>query len=252
MRQRLEEVARESLSSLEALKVKMGVLHQADVQGLADIHEARLTGLAEELAEKSRQAELTSTRLHQELQAKLHLRKEYELETSRLKSRVMDLRIQLNAVQIEMKDNVASMKSQLDVTSQALIRDSETKARTLKSCEDEMRKLRQTIDAKDEQLRLVEDNAAKKEEYYRTFSEGEGEKVANLKRELDEREKRRGKELAGRDEEIGRLRRAVEELKEQVRDEEALRRRKVKELEGEGEVADEKLRQALKEAALLR
>lgn len=252
LRQRLEEVARESLSSLEALKVKMGVLHQADVQGLADIHEARLTGLAEELAEKSRQAELTSTRLHQELQAKLHLRKEYELETSRLKSRVMDLRIQLNAVQIEMKDNVASMKSQLDVTSQGLIRDSETKARTLKSCEDEMRKLRQTIDAKDEQLRLVEDNAAKKEEYYRTFSEGEGEKVANLKRELDEREKRKGKELAGRDEEIGRLRRAVEELKEQVRDEEALRKRKVKELEGEGEVADEKLRQALKEAALLR
>ena len=74
----------------------------------------------------------------------------------------MDLRIQLNAVQIEMKDNITSMKSQLDVTSQGLIKDRETKARALKSSEDEMRKLRQTIEAKDEQLRLVEDNASSK------------------------------------------------------------------------------------------
>lgn len=35
----------------------------------------------------------------------------------------MDLRIQMNAVQIEMKDNITSMKSQLDVTSQGLIKD---------------------------------------------------------------------------------------------------------------------------------
>lgn len=35
----------------------------------------------------------------------------------------MDLRIQINAVQIEMKDNITSMRSQMDVTSQGLIRD---------------------------------------------------------------------------------------------------------------------------------
>lgn len=190
--------------------------------------------------------------MHLELQAKMHVRKEYELETSRLKSRVMDLRIQLNAVQIEMKDNLTSMKSQLDLTSQGLIRDRETKARTLKSVEDEMRKLRQTIDAKDEQLRLVEDNSAKKEEYHKNLAESEGEKVGNLKRELDEREKRKGKELAARDEEIARLKRSIEDLKAQVGDEEALRKRKVKEAEEAGEAAEEKLKQALKEIELLK
>ena len=47
------------------------------------------------------------------------------------------------------------MRSQLDVTSQGLIKDKETKARTMKSYEDEMRKLRQAIESKDEQLKLV-------------------------------------------------------------------------------------------------
>lgn len=120
--------------------------------------------------ERGKQQEEMSKRLHLELQAKLHIRKEYELETSKLKSKVMDLRIQLNAVQIEMKDNITSMKSQLDVTSQGLIKDRETKARTLKSYEDEMRKLRQTIDAKDEQLKLVEENSNQKEQYYKNLS----------------------------------------------------------------------------------
>lgn len=207
----------------------MGALHETDVTGLSKIHEARLAALAEELTQKAKQYELMSTRMHQELQAKMHIRKQYELETSRLKSKVMDLRIQLNAMQIEMKDNITSMKSQLDVTSQGLIRDRETKARALKSSEDEMRKLRQTIEAKDEQLKLVEENASSKEEYYKNLWESEGDKVLNLKRELEERQKRKTKELLARDEEIGRLKKATEELKEQLAQEEALRKRRVKE-----------------------
>lgn len=60
---------------MEALKVKMGVLHEADVNGLAKIHEARLAALSEELIEKGKQYELMNTRMHQELQAKMHIRK---------------------------------------------------------------------------------------------------------------------------------------------------------------------------------
>lgn len=180
-------MTRDNLSSIEAFKVKIATLHQADITGLANLHEARITSLSEELAEKNRQLEEMKKRLHQEMQGKLHLRKEYEIEVAKLKNKIMDLRIQMNAVQIEMKDNITSMRSQLDVTSQGLIKDRETKARTIKSYEDQMRKLRQTIEAKDEQLNLVGQNSAKKEEYYKTQSETETEKVVNLKRELDER-----------------------------------------------------------------
>lgn len=57
------------------------------------------------------------------MQGKLHLRKEYQVEVAKLKNKIMDLRIQMNAVQIEMKDNITSMRSQLDVTSQGMIKD---------------------------------------------------------------------------------------------------------------------------------
>ena len=40
----------------------------------------------------------------------------------------------------------------------------------------------------------------------------------NLKRELDEREKRKIKELQAKDDEINRLKKQIEELKEQLTD----------------------------------
>jgi chromosome segregation ATPase len=136
LREKIEQMTRDNLSSIEAFKVKIATLHQADITGLANLHEARITSLSEELAEKNRQLEEMKKRLHQEMQGKLHLRKEYEIEVAKLKNKIMDLRIQMNAVQIEMKDNITSMRSQLDVTSQGLIKDRETKARTIKSYED--------------------------------------------------------------------------------------------------------------------
>ena len=60
----------------------------------------------------------------------------------------------------------------------------------------------------------------------------------NLKRELEEREKRKVKELLARDEEIGRLKKTIEELKELLVQEESLRKKRSKEADEEVAAAE--------------
>lgn len=60
----------------------------------------------------------------------------------------------------------------------------------------------------------------------------------NLKRELEEREKRKAKELLARDEEIGRLKKTIEELKELLVQEESLRKKRSKEADEEVAAAE--------------
>lgn len=78
----------------------------------------------------------------------------------------MDLRVQLAAVQVEMKENITSLRSKMDFASQSLINDNQLKMKNMKFIEEEMRKLRQTIEAKDTQIAQIQDNSDKKQQYF--------------------------------------------------------------------------------------
>lgn len=81
----------------------MAQLHEADLKGLVAVYEPRIETLSEELSRKTQLLEELRNQLHEELQKKLHMRKEHELQLSKLRSVVMDLKVQLAAVQVEMK-----------------------------------------------------------------------------------------------------------------------------------------------------
>jgi hypothetical protein len=134
------------------------------------------------------------------LQAKLHLRKENELQLSKLRSIVMDLKIQLTAVHVEMKENVTSLRSKIDFASQTLIADKELKNKNMKFFEEEMRKLRQTIEAKDAEIALIQDNSNKKIQFYEDEVNRLNEKIVALKKELDDKDERKNKEVAAKNE----------------------------------------------------
>lgn len=61
-------------------------------------------------------------KVHKELQEKNELRKEFELELSKEKAKNADLRVKLAALSVEMKEQVTSMTSKMELTSQTLLR----------------------------------------------------------------------------------------------------------------------------------
>ena len=61
-----------------------------------------------------------------------------------------------------MKENITSLRSKMDYASQSLINDNQLKLKNMRFAQEELRKLRQAIDAKDAEIALIQDNAAKK------------------------------------------------------------------------------------------
>lgn len=78
----------------------------------------------------------------------------------------MDLRVQLSAVQVEMKENITSLRSKMDFASQSLLNDNQLKVKNMKFNEEEMRKLRQAIEAKDQEIKQNRQNWEEKEKHY--------------------------------------------------------------------------------------
>lgn len=91
------------------------------------------------------------------------------------------------------------MRSKIDFASQSLIADQHIKMKNMKFYDEEMRKLRQAIEAKDNEIALIQDNSNKKQEFYEGEQQRLTEKMASAKKESDERDERKAKELAHKD-----------------------------------------------------
>lgn len=198
LREKLWEINQNSLQEIELIKVKMAQLHEADIQALVTLYEQKLESLSEEVSRKTKLIEDLRNDVHKEMQARLHLRKEYELQLSKLRSIVLDLKIQLAAVHVEMKENLTSLRSKIDVASQSFIADRDLKNKNMKFYEEEMRKLRQTIEAKDTEISLIQDNSDKKKQFYEDEVARLGEKNVALKKEMEDKEDRKNKDIAAK------------------------------------------------------
>jgi len=98
---------------------------------------------------------------------------------------VLDLKVQLAAVQVEMKENLTSLRSKIEMTSQSFIADRDLKSKNMKFYEEEMRKLRQTIEAKDTEIALIQDNSDKKKQFYEDEVGRLNEKNGTLRKEIE-------------------------------------------------------------------
>lgn len=72
-----------------------------------------------------------------------------------------------------------------------------------------MRKLRQTIEAKDTEIVLIQDNSDKKKQFYEEEVGRLNERCSTLKKEVDEKDERRNRELAVKNQEIEALKAAL-------------------------------------------
>lgn len=72
-----------------------------------------------------------------------------------------------------------------------------------------MRKLRQTIEAKDTEIVLIQDNSDKKKQFYEEEVGRLNERCSTLKKEVDEKDERRNRELAVKNQEIEALKTAL-------------------------------------------
>ena len=87
-----------------------------------------------------------------------------------------------------MKENLTSLRSKIDMASQSFIADRDLKSKNMKFYEEEMRKLRQTIQAKDTEIALIQDNSDKKKQFYEDEIARLSEKNGSLKKEIDDKD----------------------------------------------------------------
>jgi len=91
-------------------------------------------------------------RVHRELQERNELRKEFEVELSKEKAKNADLRVKLAALSVEIKEQMTSMNSKMELTSQTLLREADLKQKGQAFHDEEKRKLHHLINAKDKEI----------------------------------------------------------------------------------------------------
>jgi len=122
VRAKLYQLQLQNVEELELLKIKMAELHQGDVSALRTYYDNQLRLQAESIASLEKQLAENREKVHRELQERNELRKEFEVELSKEKAKNADLRVKLAALSVEMKEQMTSMNSKMELTSQTLLR----------------------------------------------------------------------------------------------------------------------------------
>lgn len=143
----------------------MAELHQGDISSLKAYYENQLRVQAETILALEREVKDCRDKIHKELQNENEMRKEFELEMSKEKTKNADLKVKLAALSVEMKEQLTSMTSKMELTSQTLLREAELKQKGQAFHDEEKRKLHHLINAKDKEITDLNEQAerAKKE-----------------------------------------------------------------------------------------
>lgn len=91
-------------------------------------------------------------KLYQALQDNDEIRKNFEIEISKQKARVQDLKIKLAALSLEHKEQVTSLATKMELTSQTLVREAEQKHKSQTFFEEEKKKFHSLTNAKDKEI----------------------------------------------------------------------------------------------------
>lgn len=152
LRARMKALERENMEAAECFKVKMAQLIDADLRALSSYYQnevALLQTSVNTLEDTVRQAR---DKLFKALQENDEIRKNFEIEISKQKARVQDLKIKLASHSLEHKEQVTSLASKMELTSQTLVREADQKQKSQAFFDEEKKKFHSLSNSKDREI----------------------------------------------------------------------------------------------------
>ena len=124
LQEKIRALQLQNKEELETFKVKMASLLDSDLKAISNYYENQLKAYIDKVAENDKITAGLKDRLYKSLQENDEIRKNFEVEISKQRARVQDLKIKLASIQLEHKEHVSNLGSKVQLTSQTLIRES--------------------------------------------------------------------------------------------------------------------------------
>jgi N-methylhydantoinase A/oxoprolinase/acetone carboxylase beta subunit len=134
------------------LKIKMAQLHEADVSNLSRYYENEVVTLKLELNTIRESNASDREKIYDLLGENDELRKNFEVEISKQKSKIQDLKVKFAAARMEFKEQITSLGTKMELTSMSLVRETEQKQKGAEFFEAEKRKFYKIIQDKDNEI----------------------------------------------------------------------------------------------------
>lgn len=158
LRVRMKALERDNLETMEAFKVKMAQLFDADVKALCSYYQNEVALLQTSVNSLEEINKNNKDKLYKALFDNDEIRKNFEIEVSKQKARVQDLKIKLAALNLEHKEQVTSLASKIEMTSQTLVREADQKQKSQAFFDEEKKKFHSLSHAKDKEIADLLDN----------------------------------------------------------------------------------------------
>ncbi len=149
LRVRIKILERDNLESMEAFKVKMAQLIDADMKSLVSYFQNELVLLQTNINTLEENNKGNKEKLYKALQDNDEIRKNFEIEMSKQKARVQDLKIKLASLNLEHKEQVTSLATKMELTSQTLVREADQKQKSQMFFDEEKKKFHSLASSKD-------------------------------------------------------------------------------------------------------
>jgi DNA repair exonuclease SbcCD ATPase subunit len=119
---------------------------------MSSYYENQLKAYIDKVGEAEKIIAGLKERLYKSLRENDEIRKNFEIEISKQRARVQDLKIKLASIQLEHKEHVSTLGSKVQLTSQTLIRETEHKEKTKGQYEEEKKKYHYLANSKDKEI----------------------------------------------------------------------------------------------------
>jgi hypothetical protein len=225
LKERLQKIELEHKEEDEAMKVKLAQLIETNTQQISSYFQKELANLTIHNKEISKLNKDLKDRIYKLIADNDEIRKTFEIESSKYKARIQDYKIKIASVSLEHKEHIGSLTSKVEMTSQTLIREGDTKERTKSFYDEEKRKFYALANQKDQQIaELVASLQSIKEMHeeqlknVRTERDGFREYVEKLESDQKSMKEKLEQELQNKDEKLRNLKldnqKELDEIKE--------------------------------------
>ena len=128
-RVRLRTIQRSSAEEIQMLKIKMAHLHRSDVEALQKFYQNEVAALHQEVNELRQSHTSDREKLYNLLQQNDELRKRFQVQTTKQKAKIQDMKLKYAAARLEFKEQITSLGTKMELTSQSLVRETDQKQR---------------------------------------------------------------------------------------------------------------------------
>ena len=156
----------------------MAQLHRADVESLQKFYENEVAMLHLELNTQRDAHQSDREKMYNLLQENDELRKNFEVEISKQKAKIQDMKVKFAAARLEFKEQITSLGTKMELTSQSLVRQTDQKQRGAEFFDAEKRKFYQIIESKDKEIQAIHETMIRLKELNQ-------EEIAQLKSQIN-------------------------------------------------------------------